>query len=43
MGAPITLETCVVICRACRISAHRGGWWRNTEIYKDIRKLPMAE
>jgi hypothetical protein len=43
MNGPITLENCVVLCRACHMNAHQGGYWRDTSIYTDILPLPMAE
>jgi hypothetical protein len=42
MGGPITVENCVVLCRACHSSAHQGGRWRDISIYSDIAKLTMA-
>lgn len=42
LGGPISLENCVVLCRACHITAHQGGRWRDTSIYDDLRTLPMA-
>jgi hypothetical protein len=43
MNGPISLENCVVLCRACHMNAHQGGHWRDTSIYNDILPLPMAE
>lgn len=42
-GGPITVENCVVLCRACHLSAHQGGRWRDVSIYADIAKLPMPQ
>jgi hypothetical protein len=43
MGGPITVENCVVLCRACHLSAHQGGRWRDVSIYSDIAHLTMAK
>jgi hypothetical protein len=43
MGGPITLENCVVLCRACHYSAHQGGRWRDISIYSDVAPLPMSQ
>ena len=42
MGGPITVENCVVLCRACHLNAHQGGRWRDASIYDDLKALPMA-
>jgi hypothetical protein len=42
MGGPITVENCVVLCRASHISAHQGGRWRDASIYDDLNMPPMA-
>lgn len=42
MGGPITVENCVVLCRACHINAHQGGRWRDASIYDDLKQLSMA-
>jgi predicted restriction endonuclease len=39
---PPTVANCVVLCRSCHYSAHRGGDWRNISMYDDIKHLPMA-
>ncbi|WP_270935693.1 HNH endonuclease [Falsiroseomonas oryzae] len=41
MNGPISVENCVVICRACHLSVHQGGHWRDVSIYNDILHLPM--
>jgi 5-methylcytosine-specific restriction endonuclease McrA len=41
MGGPISIENCVVLCRACHINAHQGGYWGDISIYHDIVHLPM--
>jgi hypothetical protein len=41
MCGPITLENCVVICRASHLNAHQGGRWSDITIYADIIDLPM--
>ncbi|MBI1178937.1 MAG: hypothetical protein GC201_00160 [Alphaproteobacteria bacterium] len=43
MGGPITLENCVVLCRSCHLSAHQGGLWADTCIYRDVVSLPMPQ
>jgi HNH endonuclease len=43
MGGPITVENCVVLCRACHLNAHQGGRWRDISIYADVAALPMAQ
>jgi 5-methylcytosine-specific restriction endonuclease McrA len=43
MGGPISVENCVVLCRACHMSAHQGGYWADVSIYHDIKDLPMNE
>jgi hypothetical protein len=43
MGGPVTVENCVVVCRACHYSVHHGGRWRDISIYKDVFKLPMPK
>jgi predicted restriction endonuclease len=42
MAGPITVDNCVVLCRACHSNAHQGGRWRDISIYDDIAKLPMT-
>lgn len=39
-GGPITIENCVVICRACHLNSHQGGRWRDVSIYNDITNPP---
>jgi 5-methylcytosine-specific restriction endonuclease McrA len=41
MGGPITVENCVVLCRACHLNAHQGGRWRDVSIYADLARLSM--
>jgi hypothetical protein len=41
MGGPITVENCVVLCRACHGNAHQGGRWRDAAIYDDLKNLSM--
>ncbi|MGO9413427.1 MAG: HNH endonuclease [Spirochaetia bacterium] len=43
MGGPITVENCVVVCRACHSSAHQGGRWRDISIYADTANLSMPQ
>ena len=43
LGGPITVENCVVLCRACHLSAHQGGFWADVSIYDDLAELPMEE
>ena len=43
MAGPLTVENCVVICRACHLNAHQGGRWSDLSIYADIAKLPLNE
>jgi hypothetical protein len=43
LGGPVSLENCVVLCRACHLNAHQGGQWSDTSIYDDILELPMSE
>jgi hypothetical protein len=40
-GGPITVANCVIICRACHLSAHQGGRFADVSIYEDVKKLPM--
>jgi HNH endonuclease len=42
MGGPVTVENCVVLCRACHFNAHQAGRWRDISIYNDIAKLGMT-
>ena len=37
---PLTVENCVVLCRACHRSAHQGSRWRDVSIYDDIAEPP---
>lgn len=41
MGGSVSLENCVIICRACHLSAHQGGRWRDIKIYADIAALDL--
>jgi len=41
MGGPISVENCVVLCRACHYNAHQAGRWADISIYSDIAKLSM--
>jgi HNH endonuclease len=43
MGGPITVDNCVVLCRACHLNAHQGGLWRDVSIYVDVAKVPMPQ
>jgi 5-methylcytosine-specific restriction endonuclease McrA len=43
MGGPLTLENCVVLCKSCHYSVHRGGHWKYTEQYNFVKGLPMAQ
>jgi hypothetical protein len=43
MAGPITVDNCVVLCRACHSNAHQGGRWRDISIYDDVAKLPMTK
>jgi len=43
LRGPITLENCVVLCRACHYNAHQGGRWRDVSIYADIAKLSKSQ
>jgi hypothetical protein len=40
MGGPITVDNCVVICRACHLNSHQGGRWGDVSIYEDITNPP---
>jgi predicted restriction endonuclease len=40
---PATVANCVVLCRSCHYSAHRGGDWRDISMYADIKHLPMSK
>ena len=42
LGGPLTVENCVVICRACHINAHQGARFADISIYNDLKNLPMA-
>jgi HNH endonuclease len=33
-GGTAHVENCVVVCRACHISAHQGGAWADISIYR---------
>ena len=41
LGGPLTPENCVIICRACHLSAHQGGWFADVSIYNDLKSLTM--
>ena len=41
MGGPITMDNCVVLCRARHLNAHQGGRWADISIYEDLAKLQM--
>ena len=41
LGGPLTFENCVIICRACHLSAHQGGRFADVSIYNDLKNLPM--
>jgi hypothetical protein len=41
LGGPLTPENCVIICRACHLSAHQGGRFGDVSIYDDLKKLTM--
>ena len=41
MGGPITVQNCAVLCQACHLSAHQGGYWADISIYNDVKALPM--
>lgn len=43
MTGPITVDNCVVLCRACHYNAHQAGRWRDILIYDDVASLPMTE
>src|SRR4051794_24186756 len=43
MAGPITVDNCVVMCRACHSNAHQAGRWGDISIYDDLAKLPMTE
>ena len=42
LGGPVTVENCVIICRACHLNAHQGGRFADTSIYDDLKSVPMA-
>src|SRR5688500_13847572 len=42
MGGPITVDNCVVLCRACHLNAHQGGRWADISIYEDLAELQMS-
>lgn len=35
-------ENCVVLCRACHMSAHAGGAWSDISMYRDLRNFSMS-
>jgi HNH endonuclease len=41
LGGPLTPENCVIICRACHLSAHQGGRFADVSIYNDLKNLTM--
>lgn len=43
IGGPLTVENCVVICRACHLNVHQGGRWSDNSIYGDLAKLSLNE
>lgn len=42
LGGGTNLENCVVLCRACHMSAHAGGAWADLSIYKDLKGLSVS-
>lgn len=42
MGGPITVDNCVVLCRACHLNVHQGGRWADISIYEDLATLQMS-
>lgn len=43
LGGPLTVDNCVILCKACHYSAHQGGRWSDTSIYEDLAALPMQQ
>jgi hypothetical protein len=42
LGGPLTVDNCVIVCRACHISAHQGGRFADVSIYNDLNNLTMS-
>jgi hypothetical protein len=42
LGGPVSLENCIVLCRSCHYSVHRGGHWKYTQQYDSVQSLPMT-
>jgi len=40
-GGPLTPDNCVILCRACHLSAHQGGRFADVSIYDDLKSLTM--
>jgi 5-methylcytosine-specific restriction endonuclease McrA len=43
LKGPTTVENCVVVCKSCHYSVHRGGDWKYTDQYKSIEYRPMSD
>ncbi len=43
MGGSLTLDNCVVVCRACHLNAHQGGRFRDLDIYDDLTSLSLPD
>jgi hypothetical protein len=43
MGGPLTLDNCVVLCKSCHYSVHRGGHFAYTQQYDSVKSLPMPQ
>src|SRR4051812_25544791 len=43
LGGPLTVDNCVVLCKACHYSVHRGGHYAYTQQYDSVKSLPMAQ
>lgn len=43
LGGPLTIDNCVVICRACHLNAHQGGRFADVSIYNDVVNLGMPK
>src|ERR1700712_3733971 len=41
LGGPLTEANCVVLCKSCHYSVHRGGHWKYTQQYNSVKGLPM--
>ena len=41
LGGPLSPKNCVILCRACHLSAHQGGRFADVSIYNDLKNLTM--